>query len=89
MKCQMQCTKRAKLKVSTSSGNVQCLCFKHSFMLIKQLIRSLGRYNFGVYVQSVVDEHPVHEIAPEARHRVFTPDDRAKRESAGEEGWDF
>lgn len=76
MKCEMACTKRAKLKISQSDGTSQCLCFRHGFLLIKYLIRRLGTYDFGIYIQQPPEPAPPRVIAPEARHAVTLPEDR-------------
>jgi hypothetical protein len=87
VKCEMECTKRAKLKISTSGGQVMHLCFRHSFMWIKNLIPQLGRYDFGIYIQQVPVKTPKWRPSPEARHAVTLPEDRAKKDD--EDGWDF
>lgn len=92
MKCEMECTNKAKLKISQSNGTSQCLCFRHAFTFIKYLIRRLGTgpYDFGIYIQQPPTPQPPRVIAPEARHRVFTPDDRAESRASGEKGeWDW
>ena len=86
------CTKRARIQTSLSgSGAAHRFCFRHTFMFLKAQIKQLGQYDFGVYLQPVKTDFVPHVIAPEARHAVTTPEDRAER--AGEEhslsGWDF
>lgn len=96
MKCEMACTKKAKLKISQSNGTSQCLCFRHGFLLIKHLIRRLGDYDFGIYIQQPPEPAPPRVIAPEARHAVTLPEDREGKQKVldslkteDDEDWDW
>lgn len=97
MKCEMECTKKAKVKISMSgSGLAKCLCYRHGFMYVKTQMRRLGIYDFGIYIQRPPEPSPPRQISPEARHAVTLPQDREKKREVlsvfnrpDDEDWNF
>lgn len=91
-KCDLAtCRNRARVKVSTSFGWVGQFCYRHAFQLIKRQLVQASESSFGIYIQGLSAwEREHHEIAPEARPYVHTPEDRAKRaEDERRDDWDF